>query len=129
MNPFRPLEYLFYRIYDWNLRTWGKADAPQFNASLAVLFLLMLNVYLIIDLIRLVTGRHVPFEGVAPAAILFFVLFSVNYFLLVRNRRYEKIADKFAGESKTKRRVNLALSVLYVVLTFVCAFGLPYLLR
>lgn len=130
MQTLKPFEYLFYRIYDWNLKTWGKADVPQFNALFAVSFLLLANIYVIIDLVRLIINVDFPFRfehAAIPAAISYTVLVVINFFLLVHNHKYEKIADQFRCESEVSRRINLACCLLYVVLTFVCAFGLPYL--
>lgn len=127
MNPLKPIEYLFYRIYDWDLRTWGKLDVPQYNALFGVSFLMLLNIYLAADLVELIFGDRSFEFGVVSAVLFYITVVIFNFFLLVRNGRYEKIAQRFREETKFSRRINLAWCVVYVIFTFACALIFPYI--
>ncbi|MDG5800164.1 hypothetical protein QA597_07370 [Marinilabiliaceae bacterium ANBcel2] len=45
--------YLYYRLYSWNLKTWGEKDLPQWNALFGVSFMMFLNLGLLGFLLQL----------------------------------------------------------------------------
>lgn len=116
-------EYLYYRIYTWDLRTFGEDNLPQFNAAINVSFMSLLNLFTIAMPIASLLGVTGAFNinkyaigGVAITWIL------INYHLLARNERYKKMALKFAQESHYDRGRNSVLCWLYVIFSFVAAF-------
>src|SRR6476661_2690546 len=56
---YRAFTYLYYRIYAWNVRTWGESDVPQFNALFGVSFLVFLNILSVLAAIDVSVGRHI----------------------------------------------------------------------
>jgi hypothetical protein len=73
---------------------------------------------------RLVEDSNGSKLGVA--LILVGVLF-VNYFLLVHDGKYKKIAKEFVYESKAQRRKKLSALLIYVTLTFLPSFGFIFI--
>lgn len=126
MTVTKPLEYLYYRIYDWNRKTWGAIDGPQFNALVGVSFLLFLNLYSIVELIGVFLGIELPaviMSSVTFSVVSFVVIAGINYFVFIYGDRYERIAQKFSGESHEKRIIRLILCFAYAIFTFVLAFA------
>jgi len=118
---YNAIKYLYYRIYDWNLRAWGESDLPQYNAIIGISFLIYLNIVSIFIAIETLTGKQ--YLLFAPntdyyIAATFLILLVFNYFLLVRNRKYLKIAEEFKGENSIQKRKGLFFIWLYVIGSF-----------
>jgi len=123
---FKVYKYLYYRVYTWNLKTWGKKDVPEWNALYGVSFIMFLNINLLIFIISLFIDLHIfPIESVPKKEVLTIaiLLLILNYFSFVRNEKYKLIVEEFKNEPPHKRRRNTFLLFLFVVLSFV----LPYL--
>ena len=119
----RAYKYLYYRIYAWNLRTWGESDMPQFNALFAVSFLIFMNLISCLVAIEVCSGRHVTLSGLATIATGLTII-TIGYCLVVHNRKYQKMAKEFSSETPAQRRRRLIGVVIYVTLSFVTFFWL-----
>src|SRR4051812_32767096 len=110
------MKYLFYRIYAWNLNTWGEGDAPEIKASVGVSFLILMNVYFLFGVLLYVTGhgsfRTLGWRGV-DALVLGAIINTATYVAFVRKRRYLKIALEYADESRQRRRLHTFLCGIY----------------
>jgi len=114
-------KYLYYRLYIWNLKTWGVVDAPHWNALLGVTFMMYFNL-LFIAFVLEIFNVHIIIRDEIPkkeAVALYFILIGINYFQFVHKEKYKKIAQKLKKETPQKRRRNTVLLWLYVVLSFV----------
>ena len=116
----RLYKYLYYRLYSWNLKTWGEKDLPQFNALFGVSFMMYLNIGILAGIIDIL-GVNIFIEDTPKTEIIviMLVLFFINYFWLVYKGKYIRIAHKFKKEPKKKRLRNTLLLWLYVVASFV----------
>ena len=99
---------------------------PEFNALFLVSFFLFLNCYSLIDLIGHVTKTKslTAQFSVLHGLVIGSVIIGVSYFILVKDRRYEKTAEQFNKESKAARTRNLILCILYFTATLVIVFWL-----
>jgi hypothetical protein len=111
-------KYLYYRLYSWNLKTWGESDFPQGNAHLGVSFMMGLNLWIIPWILDLVGFIDVDKISNKEAVALFLTLLFINYFWSLHKRKYKKIAAKYRHEPKGKRRRNAFLLWLYVIFSF-----------
>jgi hypothetical protein len=127
---YKAIKYLYYRIYDWNLRAWGESDMPQYNAIIGVSFLIYLNIISLFIAIETLTGNQyflfLP-NGEYYAAATCLLLLLVNYILLVRNGKYLKIAEEFKKENPSQKRKGLVFVWLYVTGSFVILILLAWL--
>lgn len=118
--------YLYYRLYTWNLKTWGEKDLPQWNALFGVSFMMFLNLGLV-GLLLQAFGLNIFQRDELPKKELVFImvgLFILNYFLFIRRGNYVTIKKELKKETKQKRKVNTYLIWLYVILSFTLfAFG------
>ncbi len=114
-------KYLYYRLYSWNLKTWGKQDVPQFNALLGVSFIMYLNLgIIIIFLDSYLFHNKLILNATKLAMIIFSVpLLTINYFWLVYNDKYKNITKIYEKESKHNRFRNTFLIWAYVILSIV----------
>jgi pimeloyl-ACP methyl ester carboxylesterase len=124
---YRAFTYLYYRIYAWNLRTWGDSDVPQFNALFGVSALILLNMMSVFTAIDVCVGRHVV-PLTRPVVIgLGLGFLATGYFLLVHNGKYRRIAKGFSNETPTQRKRRFLACVVYAALSFVSFFWLVQL--
>ena len=113
--------YLFYRLYSWNLKTWGSIDAPHWNALFGVSFMMFLNL-LLFGVVLQYFDVNIFLRDETPkkeAVTILAILACINYFQFIYNEKYKTIGNKFKMETKRKRRINTLLLWLYVVSSFV----------
>lgn len=125
------LKYLHYRLYSWNLKTWGKADNPALNALLGVTFLFFLNTA-IIPMIIIDMVFHVKLFGVMPKwviAIIMLAYYYGLYFVFNHKKKYLDVCKQYKNERKNKKRRKLFYIWLYVVLSFLVPIFLILWLR
>jgi hypothetical protein len=121
----KPYEYLYYRLYAWNLRVWGEGDMPQFNALFGVSFLSFLNIYCLIGISRYLVGVNL-FEitnwGKFHAILLGTIILSLGFLIFISGQRYQVLFKQFHREPPDVRRRNLVLCILYAVISVVLFF-------
>lgn len=115
--------YLYYRLYAWNLKTWGASDIPHFNAMCGVAFMSGFNILTLTMLIGTVAGVdavfHIKKYQLAAGAVIWLL---INYNALVRGGKYKCIAARFSKENRSTRRRHMFFCWLYVFLSFAAAF-------
>ena len=97
-------KYIYYRIYAWNLKKWGKQDVPEFNALTGTTFLLLLNIGSLILIIQAITDYKIGdlFDVPKSTLILFaFVFILPHYFALYHKGKYKKIIEEFKGKDNS----------------------------
>lgn len=116
------LKYLFYRIYSWNFKKWGARDLPQFNAVLGVSFLMYLNLLALAFFVMLLTLKDLPIaNGLAKIIILLsgFALVSINYLIMVKDGKYQKIVETYQDESTEDKRKGTIKVGIYILSSFI----------
>ena len=75
-------KYIFYRIYSWNLKTWGKKDTPEWNAVIGVSFMMFINLFFLALLYEFVGNEEFIIENTPKKIIILImlVLFGLNYY-------------------------------------------------
>jgi hypothetical protein len=119
-------EYLYYRLYSWNLRKHGERDTPQWNALFAVSFMMFENLCLI-GLIIQFFGIRVFSSHSVPKLQVAFVMFSIyiiNYWIFVRNKNYKKIHKKYSNESSNIKKRKAIWLWVYFIGSFVFGIAL-----
>lgn len=125
MNLFNAYKYLYYRIYAFQLRWFGKEDLPEYTAVLSVSLLVWWNFYAILLAISLWT-RFKIVDALNPDKIklglgLLFIIIT-NSFIFIDKQNYQQIAQQFKDENNSKRRIKLIFIFAYVVISFVVPF-------
>ncbi|QQS42735.1 MAG: hypothetical protein IPM63_07325 [Acidobacteriota bacterium] len=114
-------QYLFYRIYIWQLYLFGKDDVPEFTALVGNSVLLGFNLLTLVTVYQVVAGHtfRIDYEYPILGVLL---IYLVNYFLLIRGNKTQAIVDRFSSEGEGQRKRRLVYCLGYVVLTFLTFF-------
>lgn len=119
-------KYLYYRLYTWNLRTWGESDFPQYNALVGVTFMMFLNLSLI-GIILQFFGVNIFLRDETPKLEIISImlsLFAFNYFQFVYKSKYIILAKLLKREDLRRRRWNTLFIWLYTIISFgIFVFG------
>ena len=124
-------KYLYYRLYSWNLRQWGKEDAPHWNALLGVSFMMFINlttIGLLIELMgfNVLLNQKLPTIGII---VIMIIVLIFNYHRLVQNGKFKLIAKEFSKETTKRKRYTAVLLWLYVILSFALNFTILYFIK
>jgi hypothetical protein len=126
----RGYEYLYYRLYSWNLRTWGEGDLPQYNAMFGVTFMSFLNTVTLVVTVGALANIQAVFEAKEyQIAAIVIILAVINYYALVHDGKYKSIAATFSKEKSSARTKNAIFCWLYVILSFAFAILLAWYAR
>ena len=119
-------KYLYYRFYEWLLKTWGSQDIPQWSALLQVSFLMFVNLATIVLLSDILGITNIFNNSISNNEIFVVgnIILIINYFWLMYNGKYKRIAEEYKDEPKNKRLRNALLLWLFVIMSFV----VPYFL-
>lgn len=129
MNAYR---YLYFRIYDWNLRTWGANDMPQYNALIGVtilVFLALFDLALLIEVnLRISLLDSAGIGKLHVVAILLF-LGAINYLIFIRNENFSRLKEVFSAETDKQRLWRLGYCLAFVAVDFTGFFVLVAMKR
>jgi len=126
-------KYLYYRLYKWNLKTWGKSDGAEFNASLGIAMLIGAHlsiILIIIDIVYPVFFNNQEFLSGFPKILLMGimgVLIIISYFWFVYKKRYLKIVEKYKDETNKQKLVRGLFLFLFIILTIGIILLLAYI--
>ncbi|MDC1068112.1 hypothetical protein OAQ99_03015 [Candidatus Kapabacteria bacterium] len=108
--------YLFYRLYSWNLKTWGMVDGPHWNATIGISFMMLANITPLLLIIQLIGPKI--FQEDKPVFVLFVIWSSTylaNYLWLVRGGKYLEWTKEYDKEDKTTRTKNTLYLFFYLI--------------
>lgn len=83
-------KYLYYRLYSWNLKTWGESNLPHWNALFGVSFMMFLNLSTMILSLGFF-GINFWFVDPVPKkeiVTIMVVIGAINFFQFIYNEKY-----------------------------------------
>lgn len=110
-------EYIYYRIYKWQLSWFGESWDPEFKAVVGVTSLQFFNTFIILIIIEVIFQVKIIFSFDYPkiVGVLYgFILIIINYFLYMRRGKYLEIEKKYRNKSKNKLKNKSRLMWCYV---------------
>lgn len=117
-------KYMFYRLYLWQRKTWGKEDMPEQNALYFASSIMLINIGFILLLIDRFFVDIFGREYVIPIAVLLGVLLIIfNYFQFIHKKKLLEIEKRYANEPKNVKNKKFVLLFGFVILSFVLFFG------
>jgi len=123
-------KYLYYRLYSWNLNTWGEKDMPQWNALIGVSFMMFTNFCTVGIVLQFFKFINFFFRDEVPKKELIVLMLSIgcfNFFRVISHGKYREIANSFKKEDKKTKNRNTYLLWLYTIMSFISFFGLAVL--
>ncbi|KGN73687.1 hypothetical protein HQ47_06990 [Porphyromonas macacae] len=117
-------KYMYYRLFTWNLKKWGRYDGPEWNALLGVSFMVFLNVYTFVFLLELLGYINFLRGNFRRPVILIlgFSILGMNYLLLTNKGKYLQLVKHYKKESKAERRKNSFILWGYAVISVLLPF-------
>lgn len=119
--------YLYFKLYCIWLKKKDEPENAHINAVITITFLLYVNI-LSIPLIFLAASKNeiinLPESNFNVKILIVFILIVagiINYFLLARKEQHNKVIEEFKSESNEKRKIGMAYTVLYLVVSL----GIP----
>lgn len=126
----RLYKYLYYRLYSWNLKTWGENDAPQWNALIGVSFMMLLNLSTIGIALQFFKLTDFFIRDEIPKTELIFLMVGIgvfNFFQFIHHGKYEEISKEYEKEEPRKKSHNTVYLWLYTFGSFALFAGLAIL--
>lgn len=111
---YNPLQYLFFKIYQWNKRFAPKSEQPVLNSILAVSLLMFCNLITLSLIIELISGfKIISFEDITLIKIVAVIvaILSLNFFLFAFKNRYKIIIDKYSKRDAIKGNLGIAIYI------------------
>tara|TARA_B100002019_G_C20920363_1_gene427251 strand:- start:232 stop:606 length:375 start_codon:yes stop_codon:yes gene_type:complete len=112
---------LYIKLYKFTLKTPSGDYNPEQIASMVLTLFVSVNVaVLALILISLeVQQADAFFESYTPMIVVFVGTALLNYFMFIRESRYNKLIKEYDKNSKSKRQVHTGISILYFVVSAV----------
>ena len=127
MNLIRAYKYLYYRIYEWQLKRFGKGDNPEFTALLGNSLLLFTNLVTLVIFFEIITGRVFRIEN-SYAIIAMIIIIATNYYIFLYKNKFNTIISSFELESGLQKKSSTIWCLVYVTITLACFFGSIFIL-
>lgn len=116
-SVFNAYQYLFYRIYIWQLNSSGERNNPKFTALVGNSLLLAFNILTLSVMFQIVTGYSFRIEKIY-GLIGTILLYIINYFLLLQGKKSHAIIKKFSAENDCQRKKRTIYCCMYALFTF-----------
>lgn len=100
-------KFIFYKLYKWNDKLFGKADLPHWNGFLLASMMLLFNIFTALWSIDLFFDTEVADRLNAVRSIFILILLVYlfgNYLFFLRNDQYLKILERFDNMDRKKKR-------------------------
>jgi len=112
-------QYLYYRLYDWNLKKWGESDFPQINAMFGVSAMMFMNLLMLIYLLKFFRINTLNINLPDYYVILIgTIIAGINYFVFVHKKKYEQIVQLYRFENSKSRVIKKIYLWIYVIISF-----------
>lgn len=100
-------EYIYFRLYSWQLRLWGGGDnLPEWNITCLLSLDAFMNLMSVGFLISILARRSaVDLFGYSEAQPIVIILGAVilHYLFFIRNKRFIEMADRFEKQDDPGR--------------------------
>lgn len=103
---FESYEFIFYRMYRWNLKTWGSSNLSEYKVSALMVVWSLVNVLNVDTLIQILFSFKPLdyFFGVTKLVPLSIMAVSmvIHYLWFIRNSRYLSLVKKFQTDDSRR---------------------------
>jgi hypothetical protein len=125
------LQYLYYHLYRWLLKKWGKEDDPKHTALLGLASAMLINIISIPFVIEAISGIDllVYFHMIHKSILIIFTLgfLIVLYFVLISKNRFKDIVAKYKNEPHSLKK-GILITWIYIIMSYLILFGSGYII-
>lgn len=107
---------LFYRIYSWNTKYWGKIYRPQ-DTLVAFALTIVLNLFTVDIFVEALIGARIQ-TTLFVLLLVYLTVWVSCYVYFIKNKRYERIIETYGHESAGQKKVGTIIATVYLVGTF-----------
>jgi hypothetical protein len=117
-------QYLYYRLYDWYLNTFGERQRPKTSALFIVSTLITFNIGTIAALLQGLGIIDIVNNRLSTSNIIIFatIIWGINYYLLIYNGKTEQIVERFKKDTTQRNLRNILFLWLYGIGSIVVFF-------
>lgn len=116
--------YIFYRLNNlFKILSFGLSDITEWSAMTILSILETFNVFAIVSVLEINGINNIHFNNKSIAMSIMLFILVVNFFILIKNRNYIKIIDKFSGNTKANTFYPIVFYT-YVILSIWLVFSL-----
>jgi hypothetical protein len=113
-------QYIYYRVYLWDKKKWGKSDNPDSTAQNAVTIIMFLNINPIFLILKFcgidIYNTRFSFYLLIPLILFTFI---INEFVFFSKYNHKKVINKFEKETILERKKNTVIIFLFVVFSII----------
>ncbi len=111
-------KYLYYKLFKFFVKVYGKNDIPEYTAMFAVATLLFCNLFAILNTINVFSPFWDYPEISRGSFFIYLIPYSlIFYFAFVFNSRYKRIIKEFKNESEDQRKRGKRNVIIYIVIS------------
>ena len=108
-------KYIYYWLYTWQRKLWGKYDVPEFNAVVGMSLSFLAIFFSLIALMYIIAGIEIIPDNIPKIEMTVFLLciLGIHYFMFMYKGKYKEIEKEFKKESKKERKKKGVWVLLY----------------
>jgi len=116
MHLVTAFSYLLYRIYEWQVKSYGEKNNPRLVTILTSSLFLFFNLLTVLLVVKALTGyKPSIYSGYALIGAL--IISLIIYLSFFYDDRFRAVIDKFASETITERKRRTRWCWVYVIAT------------
>ena len=125
---FHAYKYLLYRVYAWQVASFGQKENPRFVAIACCSLFLFVNIQTIRTLFEIFSGYRIQTQNIHAVIGIIFLTLLNSYIFLYRND-FEELVKEFSKETESQRKKNTIWCLAYVVFSHIIFFLSVYILN
>lgn len=122
-------KYIFYKVYFFYVKIFKEKEIPHWFAAGIVAVIIVANFQVLVDFYSYFFNKEIISIYTSYNKYLVLVLGFSFMWYVSRQKRYQRILDTCENLPKSKKKVLGYVSVLYVIVVFICFFWLGGLIR
>ena len=113
--------YRFFRVFEFleNQFTPEGIRIPEYLATFAIVFLLILNLITADVFINSIYGVHLILSSLLMTSFSVFIILLSMYFFFLRKRKYSAIIETYKTESVRMKNLSIAFTIIYVIVSII----------
>ena len=111
------MSYLYYIFFRFSLFTASESEQPEHIANILLALVLCFNVFAIVNILDYYDIEIVKnfYKNKWLFILMYLVFLGCGYLFFIRDKRYINIIEKYGGQTRRRKAINITLSAIYVL--------------